>query len=156
MRLPARLSDEDGFAGGWEVLPFGFLVMVVGTLLLVNAWSVVDSKLAVSAAAREAARTFVESSGPEDVAWGDAERAAEDALAGHGRDPSRLRLRSDGGAVLERCRPVTVVASYDVPTVRVPWIGAFGGGVVTVEARHEEIVDPYRDGLPAAEDAPCG
>ena len=55
-----RCADERGAVGGIEVLPLGMLVLVVGTLLVVNAWAVVDAKLAASAAAREAARAYVE------------------------------------------------------------------------------------------------
>jgi hypothetical protein len=46
---------------GIEALPFGFLVLVAGSLLLANAWAVVDAKFAASAAAREAVRVYVES-----------------------------------------------------------------------------------------------
>ena len=53
---------ERGAIGGIEVLPIGFLLFVVGLLLVVNVWSVIDAKLAAGAAAREAARTAVESS----------------------------------------------------------------------------------------------
>ena len=48
-----------------EVLPFGFLMFVSVTLLLANAWAVIDAKLAVSAAAREAVRAYVESDDPD-------------------------------------------------------------------------------------------
>ena len=43
------------------MLPFGVLIFVVGSLLIANAWAVVDAKLATTAAAREAARAYVES-----------------------------------------------------------------------------------------------
>jgi hypothetical protein len=33
----------------------------------------------------------------------------------------------------------------------VPWIGAFGTGFVTTTARHSEVVDPYRSGVPDGE-----
>jgi hypothetical protein len=44
--------DETGAVGGIEVLPFALLVFVAGTLLLANAWAVVEGKVAASAAAR--------------------------------------------------------------------------------------------------------
>lgn len=144
--MRGRWREESGFAGGFEVLPFGFLVFVAGTLLLVNAWGVFDSNLAASAAAREAVRAFVESAGTDGEARLVGERAAEEALTGQGKDVSRMELRWEG-ARLRRCQPVTATVSYDVPTVAVPWIGAFGGGVLTTSARHTEIVDPYRAGL---------
>jgi hypothetical protein len=51
------------------------------------------------------------------------------------------------GAHLQRCATVTATVSYDVPTIVVPWIGAFGDGPVSTSARHTEVVDPYRRGL---------
>lgn len=147
-----RLREEGGFVGGMEALPFGFLVFVAGTLLLVNAWGVFDSHLAAGAAAREAVRAFVESDG-EGVLAGEA--AAREALEGHGKDVDRAELRwTPAAPALERCAPVTVEVTYRVPLVAVPWIGAFGAGVVETTARHTEIVDPYRSGLPI--DGGCG
>ena len=54
---PRVRRREQGFVAGGEVLPFGVLIFVLGTLLLVNAWAVIDAKFAVSSASREAART---------------------------------------------------------------------------------------------------
>ncbi|MGZ4694068.1 MAG: hypothetical protein ACXWA3_10620, partial [Acidimicrobiales bacterium] len=51
--------DDRGQLAGIEVLPFGVLVFVVGALLITNAWAVVDAKIAVDAASREAVRTYV-------------------------------------------------------------------------------------------------
>ena len=140
-----RLSlDERGQAGGFEVLPFGLLVLVVGTLLVANAWGVIDAKLAVTASAREAARVFVEAQ-TEDEGAAAAERAAKEAIAGHGRDPKRLTIERSGR--FTRCGRVTFVVTYPVPTVQLPWIGGFGGSVITAKAVHSELVDPFRSGL---------
>jgi hypothetical protein len=150
-RSEGRWADEAGFVGGFEALPFGFLVFVVGTALLVNAWGVVDATLAASAAAREAARAFVESDGPTTGdALIEARRAASDAIEGHKADPGRWDLHTEGDADLRRCARVTFVVTYDVPTFRLPWIGGFGGGVITASGRHSELVDPYRHGLTVA------
>ena len=143
--MKARLRDEAGFVGGFEAIPFGFLVFVAGTLLLVQAWAVVDANLAASAAAREAVRTFVEASGDRSPVVA-AEPAGLDARAGHGKRVDRATLEWSG-ADLTRCQPVTVVVRYRVPTLTVPWLGTFGGGVIETSARHTEIVDPYRAGL---------
>ena len=56
----ARCRGDAGQVGGIEALPFGLLVFVVGSLLIANAWAVVDAKFATDAAARQAVRTFVE------------------------------------------------------------------------------------------------
>lgn len=143
-----RWRDESGFVGGMEAMPFGFLVFVVGTLLLVNAWAVFDSHLAAGAASREAVRSFVEAEGSAADAQRIAGEAAVEALEGHGKDRGRMTLTWDG-ATLQRCQPVTATVTYDVPLIAVPWVGAFGGGVLQTSARHTEIVDPYRGGLGA-------
>jgi hypothetical protein len=141
-----RLRDESGFVGGFEALPFGFLVFVVGSLLLVNAWAVFDCHLAASAAAREAVRTYVESADVAAAAAGLG--AATEAMEGQGKkDPHRWELSWSGDAALVRCRTVTATVTYRVPTIAVPWIGAFGRGFVTTAARHSEVVDPFRSGL---------
>ena len=151
--------DERGVVGGFEVLPFGFLIFVAGTLLLANAWGIVDAKIAASGAAREAARAYVESSAPDGrAALAEAEAAAEEAMAGHGRDPSRMTLSSSGPLVFERCAPATFVVTYEVPTISLPWIGGFGTGVFSTSARHSEVVDPFRDDVPLTDPAgggPC-
>ena len=153
----SRMKDEAGFVGGFEALPFGFLVFIAGSMLLVNAWAVFDCHMATSAAAREAVRAFVESPGPESDAFGAAREAAEEAMIGHGKRLDRMHLTWTG-ARLERCVPVSVTISYDVPTIAVPWIGAFGGGILHTSSRHSEIVDPYRAGLPVDGFSPerCG
>lgn len=144
-----RHNPERGAVGGLEAIPFGLLVFVVGVLLIANAWAVVDAKLAVTAAAREAARTWVEGDG-ETL---DAQQAARDALLGHGRDPERLVLDLQAPTGFGRCAPVVVRATYTVPALALPWIGGFGDGF-DVSARHSERVDPFRDGVPG-EAASC-
>ena len=141
-----RWRDDRGFVGGFEALPFGFLVFLAGTLVIVNAWAVFDCHLATSAAAREAVRAFVESAGPDGAAIEEGEAAARDALTGHGKNASRMTIMWEG-AHLSRCQPVTVTVTYEVPTIAIPMIGAFGGGVIHTSAKHSEIVDPYRRGL---------
>ena len=157
--MSGRWRDERGVVGGFEVLPFGFLIFVAGTLLLANAWGIIDGKIAASGAAREAARAYVESTATDGgVALAEAEAAAEAAIAGHGRDPSRMTLSSSGPLVFERCAPATFVVTYDVPTITLPWIGGFGPGVFSTSARHSEVVDPFRDDVPLGDPAggaPC-
>jgi Flp pilus assembly protein TadG len=136
--------------GGIEALPLGLLVFVVGALLIANAWAVIDAKLAVSSAAREATRTYVEApaSLTSDEAFVAARSAAEAAFAAQ-RPSSRrpgLRLITGDGGARSRCTRVTAEATYRVPAVTVPWVGGFGRGF-TVRARHSEIVDPFRSGL---------
>ncbi|MBV9951965.1 MAG: hypothetical protein JO291_08440 [Acidimicrobiia bacterium] len=146
------LSPERGVVGGLEVLPFGVLIFVVGSLLIANAWAVVDVKLATTAAAREAARSYVESDSAvhADVA---AQRAATDAITSYGRNPAKLELHRESTGPFVRCSRVTYVASYEVPAIALPF-GVGLGGPIEVRARHSEIVDPLRRGLPA--EGSCG
>jgi Mg2+/Co2+ transporter CorC len=152
-----RATDDAGVVGGIEAIPFGLLVFVLGALLIANAWSVIDAKLAVNAAAREATRRYVEAEVTSSAGGGAADRAATRAgmaaLAAHGRDPGRAQVRltglasRSGAAGPVRCARVTYTATYQVPALALPWIGGLGDGF-DVSARHSELVDPYRDGLP--------
>ena len=137
--------DESGQLAGIEVLPFGLLTFVVGALLVATAWAVIDAKIAVSAAAREATRAFVEAPVDADPLTL-AEAAARSAIEGAGRDPSQLVL-TPLEATFARCETVRFEASYQIPAVRVPWLGGLGSGF-TATARHAEAVDPYRTGVP--------
>ena len=137
------VRDERGQVG--IELPFGVLTFVVGALLVANAWAVIDAKMAVSAAAREATRAFVEAPVDDDpLALADA--AARSAIEGAGRDPAQLVL-TPLEATFARCETVRFEASYQIPAVRVPFLGGFGSGF-TATARHAEVVDPYRTGVP--------
>lgn len=140
-----RRAGERGAVGGIEVLPFGILVFVVLVLLIANLWAVVDAKMTVDAAAREAGRAFVEAS---DLAGARraARRAADDVARGAGRDPDRLTIRDDD-PVFARCAIVEHRATYHVPTITLPFIGGFGGGF-RVGGVHRESIDAFREGLP--------
>lgn len=156
------LGDDRGQVGGIEVLPLGVLVFVVGTLLVANAWAVIDAKVAVDAAARQAARHFVEADVPSARDFGDAEaearRAGHEALEAHGRAGARSTVEltglasRDGQAGFTRCARATFTAGYDVPVLNLPWIGGFGPGL-DVTSRHSELIDPYRDGVPGSAEA---
>lgn len=142
---------EHGQVGGIEGLVFGVLIFVFGTVLVANAWGVIDAKLATTSAAREAARTYVESSS-EAVAGPAAEDAARQAIVAHGRRWERTEV-SRPGSGFDRCQRVTIEVSYDVPLIAIPLLGQAGNGI-TVTSRHSEVVDPYRSGLAGM--AACG
>lgn len=138
--------DDRGFVGGFEAIPFGVLIFVVGTLVVVNAWAVVDAKMAVNAASREGVRVFVESD--QEVASGKAAARAAGALAAFGRGDGRGTISPvTAASSFTRCGRVQMEVSYQVPAISLPWIGGFGSGV-TVRSVHSEIIDPYRDGVP--------
>lgn len=139
-------SAEDGFVGGIESLPFGLLVFVVGTLLVANAWAVVDAKLATLSAAHEASRTYVETVTGDDAgpAGAAAHEAAAEAIAGHGREAEAMEFSINPAGATRRCQRVDVTVSYRVPALTVPIVGGFGQGF-TVRSTGSEIIDPFRD-----------
>ena len=144
MKIRTRAGDDSGQAGGAEVLAFGLLIFVLGSLLVANVWGVIDAKMAVTAAAREATRAYLDA--PTEVdAPARAESAAREAMRGHGRK-GPVTVKRTGGLV--RCAPVTFDVSYRVPAIPLPLIGGLDGGMLTVRASHSEVVDPSGGGRP--------
>jgi hypothetical protein len=140
-------SADDGFAGGGEVLPFGVLIFVMGTLMVTNLWGVIDTKMATDGAAREGARLVAESDGPGADPSTLGVTAAAASLSAHGRDPLRGPLAYHvqySGDRWAPCARATVTASYPLPLISIPLIGLSTGNVVTVASTHSEIIDPYR------------
>lgn len=146
MSRTGRLQGDGGQVGGIEALPFGLLIFVAGSLLIANAWAVVDAKFATDAAARQAVRTFVESDDPEGALEA-ARSAGLSAIESHGRDPRRARVEPVGAAGLVRCARVTFQAVYEVPALSIPFIGGYGRAPFQVTSRHSELVDPFRAGI---------
>ena len=146
---PAR--GEDGQVGGIEALFFGLLVLVLGTLVVANAWGVIDAKVAAAGAARAATRAFVQAPAGSDPA-AVARTAAVRAIQGQGRDAARMALLVSGD--LTRCSRVLAEVRYRVPLIVVPMLGNLGSGF-TAAARHSELVDPYRTGLPRTGTTTC-
>lgn len=145
------ITDERGQVAGIEAVILGLLVFLGGTLIVSNAWGVLDAKLAASSAAREATRAYAEA--PDaDSALAAAESAARQAMAGHGRQSERTTISMLEGS-FARCTRVTFEVSHPVPLIRVPFLGSAGTGF-TARARHSEVVDPYRAGLSGT--ATCG
>lgn len=148
---------EGGFVAGAEALAFGVLIFVIGTLVVVAGWSVVDAKLATSAAAREAVRAVVRA--PADATTHELEQravlAAHQAVAAHGHVPADTALTVDDPPLaLERCREVTIAVHVEVRSVLVP--GFVDTARWTVSSRHQQLVDPYRSGLDVEDWGDCG
>jgi Flp pilus assembly protein TadG len=153
MTSPKRFRGDRGQVGGIEVIPFGILTFVIGMLVIVNVWGVVDSELATSSAAREAVRAFVES--PDEVsAVQRAQAATQAAFAGQGRSSSNstVSIAYIGDRGWSRCSRVTITVRHPVHAVRLPIIGGFGHGFDAV-ASQSEVIDPFRSGLHG--DAQC-
>lgn len=137
-----RCRGDSGFVGGSEGILFGVVVFVFGLLLMFNAWAVVDTKMAVSSAARETARSYVESDG----APGPAVAAGQAAFAATSNfHPGGLSQPQIVGE-FRRCGRISVTYTYRVPAVSLPGGVGWGRGF-EVTATHSELVDPYRSGL---------
>jgi len=145
--------DDRGQVAGAEALPFGVLLFVVGALLIANAWAVIDAKMTVTSAAREAARSYVEASDADD-AHARADAAAHDAVRAHGRNADRATIDGpDSADAFSRCNRITFAVTYPVPALTLPFIGGFGHAF-DVTATHSELVDPFRNDVPG--EAICG
>jgi hypothetical protein len=145
---PRRCRGDAGQVGGIEAVPFGLLVLVVGVAVLAHTWAVVDAKFATAGAARAATRAYVEASTPAQ-GRADARRAAADAADALGRSLDGVDLDAGLGA-FGRCVPARFVARSTVPAFGLPWRP--DRPTVTVRSAHQELVDPYRDGLPGLAD----
>ena len=139
------INDESGAIGGLEGLAFGVLLFAFGTLMVVNAWAVVDGKMVASAAAREATRSFVESA-DERAATIAAENAALRVANSRREAHTSVEVTPLSNAGFGRCESVTATVRIDVPRVSLPLIGGVGG-VFPVSSSHTEVIDPYRSGL---------
>jgi len=147
--VTARLHGDRGQVGGSEVLPFGFFVFVALTLLIANLWGVVDARMAISRASREAVRAYVESSS-EPAAESAAHQRLQDTLQALGKDPSRASLDIVAGPRgFVRCSRVQVRVSYTVPGVAVPFLDGFGNGF-RLRSTSSELIDPFRDDVPGS------
>lgn len=175
-RLARLHAEEDGLSAGAEALVFGVLVFVVGSIIALNGWAVLDADMAVNAAAREATRGIVEAGAqprtsmvgglPDGEIGGEVRDVAAATMAGHGKDPADLpnpgdfavRLVDDpwtsGGADgPTRCARVTVEVSYPVQGIRLPFVGGWQSPI-RARGTHTELVDPFRSGLTGSAD--CG
>lgn len=148
--MSRRRSDanEHGQAGA-EVIA-GCIVLVIGLVFVfANLWMVLDAKMAVSGAARNAAQAYVEQNSASE-----AESAAQTEVAAtlgsRFNDRWKAETRVDRFA---RCQPISVRVSVTLPLIAVPFVGSLGG-TKTVSATHESRIDPYRSGVPGEVD--CG
>jgi hypothetical protein len=145
------VRGDGGFVAGGEMIVISMVAMVAGILLMVELWAVLDTRIAVDDAAREAARAYVEAP-DHDQALAAARVAAQSVLD----DRGRVALVT--GRLVEqpwsRCARIEVEVRAEVARIVVP--GGGGVGSTTVIGRHSELVDPYRsaEGLDGMAD--CG
>ncbi len=144
-----RARGEGGQVGGVEAVIFGVMILVVGVLLVANAWGVVDAKTAAADAAREAARAYVTAPAGTDPAAA-AAQAATDTLTAMGWAPRAAwggTWLSRTAGTFTRCDAVTYRVRFPVPAFVLPW--RRGPAVFWVASTQTERVDPYRSGIPA-------
>ncbi len=140
-------TGEAGFVAGLEALVFGVLICVIGTLIVLNGWTVVDAKFASNAAAREAVRAVVEA--PAGTHTSElqqrATNAAHQAYAAHGHAPGSVDVTPEGPLTLERCSKISIATTVEVASVIVP--GLMDTPRWHVSSRYQQVVDPFRSGL---------
>jgi hypothetical protein len=147
---------ERGMVAGLDGLLFGSLVLLAGTILVVSAWSVLETRRALDGAAREYLRAYTESPDPV-AATAAGDRAARDSLQGDGVTLPVTVDAPDPGR-FGPCAMSTVELSTVVPAARLPFVGEFGETQVRVA--HTEMVDAHREVVSGASydaaDTPCG
>jgi len=149
-----RARNESGQVGGIEAVAFGMLVLVLGVLIIANAWGVIDAKTAATEAAREAARTFATAPALTDSqADGLARQAGTDTLHELGWTIAGETVHRTAGTFI-RCSLVTYEVSIPVPVLRLGWLRS-GVSAFHAVASHSELVDPYRSGVPGPGPATC-
>jgi hypothetical protein len=138
-----RRRGQGGFLAGSDGLIFGALVLLCGSVVIINAWAAIDTRIALDSAAREYLRTYGEQpDGPTARAAG--VRAARTVLSRRGMEPSRLifttepRVESFGP-----CQLAEVGLTVTVPAIEVPFLDGMGSRSVTVT--HSELVDAHRE-----------
>lgn len=117
------------------VLPV-LLVLVFGVVM---AGRVVQAKIAVQSAAREAGRELA-TAPSEEQGLTAADEAARSAADGYGLSPDGLSVELESNG-FERGGTVTATVSYDVGLGGLPLIDALD---ITVSSSHSEHVEPYR------------
>lgn len=152
--------EERGVVAGLEGVMFGVLVLVVGAVVVVNAWAVLQARRTLDGAAREYLRAYTESDDPAGAAAAGRD-ALDSVLLGESRRGPRtpvVRVEGPDPNRFGPCEEATVRLSTVVPAARLPFIGAFGS--TTVVVTHTDLVDPHREIRVGpgydAEATPCG
>ena len=144
-RLPPR--GERGVAGGGEALAFGALVLLAGTLVLVNVWSVVETRTAVDAAAREYLRSYTRA-GEHLEALEVAQRSARATLAARGTPLRGLRIVAPRAEQFGPCGRAEVTLLASVPAARLPFVGSISTSEIRVT--HAELIGAHEEVVPHA------
>lgn len=139
--MKRRRNTDRGVVGGSDGLLAGVLVALVGTLLIVNVWSVIAARTDADAAVREYLRVYTRAdSAGEGAARADA--AARASLAASGRGDGAISLTPPDSNAFGPCGLARVSLRLQAPMVRVPGFASVGSR--TVSAEGAEVIDPWR------------
>lgn len=137
-----RRHDERGAVAGLEALLFSVLILVAGSVLLVNAWAVLDTRAALDAAAREFTRSFTEQTDTT-TARHVATAAALNSLAHRGLDPDLVEITIGLPQGFGPCAVVQVTLQRRIAWLRAPFVGDLDDTLVQVV--HRELIDAHRE-----------
>ena len=134
------MKDERGVIGGADAILFGALCFFAGTIIILNAWSVIDTKFAADSAAREAGRAYVEAPSQTDAVIR-AIAASDRVATNENKTYGDQRITISGGFI--RCADINFDVEFVAPRSRVPFIGTLILPM-NVHGHYSEVVDPYR------------
>lgn len=134
--------SERGAVGGAEGLLFGMLILVAGSIVVVNLWAIVDTRAALDAGAREYLRTFTERADRATAAT-QAQIALDDVLVARGTDPANVLVHVDTPNGFGPCALARLELTASVRGVRAPFLDAAMSTEVRVE--HHELIDAHRE-----------
>ena len=135
-----RWSDR-GIVGGSDGLLAGVLVALVGTLVIVNVWSVISARTDADAAVREYLRVYTRADSAGSGA-AEADSAARASLSAAGRSDAAVSVTPPDPASFGPCGLARVSLRLRAPLVRVPGLAHLGWHTVTADGA--EVIDPWR------------
>ncbi|MEI2700110.1 MAG: hypothetical protein V9E94_17910 [Microthrixaceae bacterium] len=116
---PVRGRNQGGFVGGGDGILFGLLILIAGSLAVLNIWSIIDTRAALDAAAREYMRSYTEASTPQEASSA-GERAALEVLLRRGTPLSGVRITAPDTGRFGPCEPATVTLEAEAPASAPP------------------------------------
>ena len=150
--MSRRCAGDRAQAAGIETIPFGILVFVSVTLLIVNAWGVVTNQGAADAIAREYLRAYTAADDRE-AALAAGEHVARLVADDRGLSAGRVHLTEP--TAWGPCAIAQVTVTLDEPEIRAPFLGGFGTSELTVT--HRDRIDAFRAGVSGTRaGADCG
>lgn len=143
-RGPARRSERGAVAGA-EVLVICVALLLGGSLAVASTWSVVETRVALDAAAREYLRSYTRAEDPLSAA-ARADAALRSSLAERGTPLRDVRVDGPDPSTFGPCAVARVVLTVATGAIRAPLVGRLGPSEVSVT--HSELVDPHREMAP--------